>query len=148
MAAAVRTDALTKTYGEGETEVHALRSATFEVDKGEFVVLLGPSGSGKTTLLNQIGALESPTSGDIEVDGQSLTGLDESGRTDYRLESVGFVFQFYNLVPTLTARENVELIAELGLQALADLEKVGLDGVDFDLEQFSDLPILESLLDA
>ncbi|MFQ5968065.1 MAG: ABC transporter ATP-binding protein [Acidimicrobiia bacterium] len=110
---AVKSSGLSKTYGEGDSEVHALRSATFEVPKGEFVVLLGPSGSGKTTLLNQVGALESPTSGDIEAIGVSLGDLDESGRTQYRLDSVGFVFQFYNLVPTLTARENVELVAEL-----------------------------------
>jgi putative ABC transport system ATP-binding protein len=110
--AVVATD-LTKTYGSGETEVRALREATFEVDRGEFVVLLGPSGSGKTTLLNQVGALEPPTSGELETNGVRLAGLDETQRTEYRLESVGFVFQFYNLIPTLTARENVELIAEL-----------------------------------
>lgn len=110
--AVVATD-LTKTYGSGETEVRALREATFEVDRGEFVVLLGPSGSGKTTLLNQVGALEPPTSGELETNGVSLAGLDETERTEYRLESVGFVFQFYNLIPTLTAKENVELIAEL-----------------------------------
>jgi len=109
----VKTNALTKIYGEGEAEVHALSDVSFEVSPGEFVVLLGPSGSGKTTLLNQVGALETPTSGDIESNGQRLSELDESGRTGYRLDSVGFVFQFYNLVPTLTAAENVELIAEL-----------------------------------
>ena len=125
---AVKANSLTKTYGEGEAEVHALTDATFEVAQGEFVVLLGPSGSGKTTLLNQVGALESPTSGDIEADGRSLSGLDESGRTEYRLDSIGFVFQFYNLVPTLTARENVELIAELtGADARGRTEKVLAD---------------------
>ena len=112
-APAVVAKELTKTYGSAETEVRALREASFEVDQGEFVVLLGPSGSGKTTLLNQVGALEPPTSGDLETNGVSLAGLDETARTEYRLESVGFVFQFYNLIPTLTARENVELIAEL-----------------------------------
>jgi len=112
-APAVVANELTKTYGSAETEVRALREASFEVDQGEFVVLLGPSGSGKTTLLNQVGALEPPTSGDLETNGVSLAGLDETARTEYRLESVGFVFQFYNLIPTLTARENVELIAEL-----------------------------------
>lgn len=112
-APAVVANELTKTYGSAETEVRALREASFEIDQGEFVVLLGPSGSGKTTLLNQVGALEPPTSGDLETNGVSLAGLDETARTEYRLESVGFVFQFYNLIPTLTARENVELIAEL-----------------------------------
>ncbi len=100
---AVRAQRLTKTYGEGETEVHALTDVTFEIPRGEFVVLQGASGSGKTTLLNQIGALEPPTSGDVEANGFKLNGLDDDGRTDYRLRSVGFVFQFYNLVPSLTA---------------------------------------------
>jgi putative ABC transport system ATP-binding protein len=110
---AVKAQNLTKTYGEGETEVHALRDVTFEIPRGEFVVLQGASGSGKTTLLNQIGALEAPTSGDVEANDYHLNGLDDDGRTDYRLKSVGFVFQFYNLVPSLTAYENVALIAEL-----------------------------------
>ena len=110
---AVKAQGLTKTYGEGETEVHALADVTFEIPRGEFVVLQGASGSGKTTLLNQIGALEPPTSGDVQANGFNLNGLDDNGRTDYRLKSVGFVFQFYNLVPSLTAYENVALIAEL-----------------------------------
>lgn len=110
---AVKAINLTKTYGKGEAEVHALTDVSFEVPKGEFVVLQGASGSGKTTLLNQIGALEPPTAGDIESNGFALNGLDDDGRTKYRLESVGFVFQFYNLVPSLTAFENVALIAEL-----------------------------------
>jgi len=110
---AVTANNLTKTYGEGDAVVHALVDVSFEIPKGEFVVLQGASGSGKTTLLNQIGALEAPTSGDIESNGFALNGLDDDGRTRYRLESVGFVFQFYNLVPSLTAFENVALIAEL-----------------------------------
>jgi putative ABC transport system ATP-binding protein len=110
---AVKAQGLTKTYGDGETEVHALTDVSFEIPRGEFVVLQGASGSGKTTLLNQIGALEPPTSGDVEANGFNLNGLDDNGRTDYRLKSVGFVFQFYNLVPSLTAYENVALIAEL-----------------------------------
>ncbi len=110
---AVKATELTKTYGEGETAVHALSDVTFEIPRGEFVVLQGPSGCGKTTLLNQLGALEAPTSGDVESNGYKLNGLDDDGRTDYRLNTVGFVFQFYNLVPSLTAYENVALIAEL-----------------------------------
>lgn len=113
MDLAVEAKQLTKTYGEGDTAVHALRQADVEIPRGEFVVLLGASGSGKTTFLNQAGALESPTSGSISANGQDLSDLDDDGRTDYRLRSVGFIFQFYNLVPTLTAIENVELIAEL-----------------------------------
>jgi putative ABC transport system ATP-binding protein len=110
---AVKAQSLTKTYGEGETEVHALRDVSFDIPSGEFVVVLGPSGSGKTTLLNQLGALEDPTSGSVQSDGIELNGLDERDRTSYRLNSVGFVFQFFNLMPTLTAAENVALIAEL-----------------------------------
>jgi putative ABC transport system ATP-binding protein len=110
---AVKAQNLTKTYGEGETEVQALRDVSFDVPSGEFVVVLGPSGSGKTTLLNQLGALEDPTSGSVRSDGVELNGLDERDRTNYRLNSVGFVFQFFNLIPTLTAAENVALIAEL-----------------------------------
>jgi putative ABC transport system ATP-binding protein len=129
---AVRAAGLTKTYGEGETEVRALKDVTLEIPRGEFVVLRGASGSGKTTLLNQIGALEPPTSGDVEANGFNLNGLDDNGRTEYRLKSVGFVFQFYNLVPTLTALENVQLVAELTGEQAEDrsrtsLERVGID---------------------
>ena len=113
MASAIEARGLYKTYGEGDTAVHALRDVTIEIPSGEFVVLLGASGSGKTTFLNQVGALESPTSGEISVNGHDLADLDDDGRTEYRLNSLGFIFQFYNLVPTLTALENVELIAEL-----------------------------------
>jgi putative ABC transport system ATP-binding protein len=128
---AIRTSNLSKTYGEGETAVHALRDVSVEVPKGEFVVLLGASGSGKTTFLNQVGALESPTSGSIEADGRYLAALDDEQQTDYRLNSVGFIFQFYNLVPTLTALENVALIAELTGEDAVErstsvLEEVGL----------------------
>lgn len=113
MDLAVEAKHLTKTYGEGETEVHALKDVSFEIPRGEFVVLQGASGSGKTTLLNQIGALEPPTSGEVQSNGFKLNGLDDNGRTEYRLKSVGFIFQFYNLVPSLTAFENVALVAEL-----------------------------------
>jgi putative ABC transport system ATP-binding protein len=131
MHPAVKTIDLTKTYGEGDTEVRALRDVTFEIPRGEFVVILGPSGSGKTTLLNQIGALEAPTSGTIEADGVEVSALSRKEQTAYRLSTIGFVFQFYNLVPTLTARENVALIAELidgDAETRTDtvLEQVGL----------------------
>ncbi len=131
MDPAVKTTDLTKTYGEGETEVHALNGVSFEIQCGEFVVILGPSGSGKTTLLNQIGALEVPTSGTIEARGVEVSSLSQKEQTAYRLSAIGFVFQFYNLVPTLTARENVALIAELidgDAEARTDtvLEQVGL----------------------
>jgi putative ABC transport system ATP-binding protein len=137
MTPAVRTSDLSKTYGEGDTAVHALRDVSIEIPKGEFVVLLGASGSGKTTFLNQVGALESPTSGSVVANGRDLAGMDDEEQTDYRLNSVGFIFQFYNLVPTLTALENVALIAELTGGDAVDrarvvLEEVGLgDRLDY-----------------
>ncbi len=120
---------VSKTYGEGATEVRAVRGVDLELDAGDFVVMLGPSGSGKTTLLNLIGGIEPPTAGEIVVDGSRLDGLDEEGRTGFRRNSVGFIFQFFNLIPTLTATENVELIAELTgnrERAVEMVERVGL----------------------
>ena len=122
---------LTKIYGDGDTATEALSGVTFTIDPGEFVVLLGPSGSGKTTLLNQIGALEPATSGSLTVNGVEIAGMSDEDRTEYRRSTVGFVFQFYNLVPTLTAHENVALIAEItgdDAEARSDrkLDEVGL----------------------
>jgi putative ABC transport system ATP-binding protein len=118
-----------KAYGEGDVVVNALRDVDLEIWPEEFVVLLGPSGSGKTTLLNVIGGIEPPSSGRIVVGGHDVSALDEEGRTRFRRETVGFVFQFFNLIPTLTALENVELVAELGNgagRAGEMLERVGL----------------------
>ncbi len=119
-----------KTFGEGELAVHALSGATLQIERGQFVVVLGPSGSGKTTLMNLIGGIEPATAGRIVVDQQDVTGLDEAALTEYRRTHVGFVFQFYNLIPTLTAMENVALVGELvgaGEDAAAKtLEEVGL----------------------
>jgi len=118
-----------KTYGSGEVAVRALRSVDLEIWPEEFVVLLGPSGSGKTTLLNLIGGIEPAGGGEILVDGRDVGALDEEGRTRFRREAVGFIFQFFNLIPTLTALENVELVAELadGPDRAAEmLERVGL----------------------
>jgi putative ABC transport system ATP-binding protein len=112
-AGAVELIAAGKTYGEGPTSVAALRPTDLTVDKGEFVVILGPSGSGKTTLLNLVGGIDTPTTGRVVVDGHDVGSLDAKGRVAFRRESVGFIFQFFNLIPTLTAVENVELIAEL-----------------------------------
>lgn len=118
-----------KTYGEGDVAVHALRGVDLEIRPEEFVVLLGPSGSGKTTLLNLVGGIEPASEGEIVVGGSEVSELGEEGRTRFRRETVGFVFQFFNLIPTLTALENVELVAELAdgaARAPEMLERVGL----------------------
>jgi putative ABC transport system ATP-binding protein len=120
-----------KTFGEGHTAVHALRDVDLAGSQGEFSVILGPSGSGKTTLLNLVGAIDEATSGGIEVAGVDLADLDVDDQVKFRREKVGFVFQFFNLIPTLTAAENVELVADLTAdngaeRAKAVLEQVGL----------------------
>jgi putative ABC transport system ATP-binding protein len=120
---------LTKTYRMGETQIHALRGVDLEIAAGEFIVLLGPSGSGKSTLLNILGGLDTPTSGEIVFKDHNLSAADEAALTRYRREHVGFVFQFYNLIPSLTARENVALvtdIAEKPMPAAQALAWVGL----------------------
>lgn len=104
---------LTKVYHMGEVDVEALRGVDLELYAGEFVVLLGPSGSGKSTLLNILGGLDVPTNGTLYYRGQQLTAFDDAGLTRYRREQVGFVFQFYNLIPSLTARENVALVTDI-----------------------------------
>jgi putative ABC transport system ATP-binding protein len=104
---------LTKTYTMGEVEVHALRQVALTLDEGQFVVLLGPSGSGKSTLLNILGGLDVPTSGQVFYRDTELTRADEAALTEYRRRNVGFVFQFYNLIPSLTAEENVALVTEI-----------------------------------
>lgn len=113
VAPVIRLEGVTRTFGEGEVAVHALRDVTLAVARGEFVVLLGPSGSGKTTLLNLVAAIDSPSQGTVEVAGTNLSFLDARARTAFRRDHVGFVFQFFNLIPTLTGLENVRVIAEL-----------------------------------
>ena len=105
--------ALTRVYGSGELAVRALDNIDLEIKSGEFVVLLGPSGSGKTTLLNMIGGIDQPTSGKILVNGKSIEKLKRQEMTEFRRSHVAFVFQFFNLIPTLSASENVQLIADL-----------------------------------
>jgi putative ABC transport system ATP-binding protein len=122
---------LTKTYVSGEVKVQALNHVDLEIAEKEVVVLLGPSGSGKTTLLNILGGLDRPTSGRLLFGGLELTDLDDRGLTNYRREHVGFVFQFYNLVPSLTAYENVALVTEIAGRPMRPgeaLELVGLEG--------------------
>lgn len=120
---------LTKVYRSGETEVQALRGVDFRAAPGEFIVILGPSGSGKSTFLNIMGGLDGATAGQAWFRDHELTALDERGLTRYRRDHVGFVFQFYNLVPSLTARENVQLVTEIArnpMQADQALALVGL----------------------
>jgi putative ABC transport system ATP-binding protein len=120
---------LTKTYQMGEVAVQALNCVDVDLYEGEFVVLLGPSGSGKSTLLNILGGLDLPTSGQVIFRNQDLTQAGDRRLTQFRRESVGFIFQFYNLIPSLTARENVALVTEIARRPLtpeAALEIVGL----------------------
>lgn len=119
-----------KQFGSGEFVVNALADVSFELNNGEFVVLLGSSGAGKTTLLNILGGMDKATSGEIVVDGKNITNMDKRGLTEYRRNDVGFVFQFYNLMPNLTALENVEIAVEIcknHLDPKTTLAEVGLD---------------------
>lgn len=130
-SAAFVVEGLTKVYQMGETEVHALRGVDLRVRHGEMAVLLGPSGSGKSTFLNILGGLDRATSGHVQVDGLEITELDDHDLTRYRRDNVGFIFQFYNLMPSLTAAENVALVTEIaqdGLDPIEALEIVGLGG--------------------
>ncbi|MDD5935760.1 MAG: ABC transporter ATP-binding protein [Clostridiales bacterium] len=120
---------VTKTYGEGDNKINALNDANFEIEKGELTVILGSSGAGKTTALNILGGMDTATSGQIIVDGNDITNYKKNQLIGYRRTDIGFVFQFYNLVPNLTALENVELAAQVcpeSLDASSTLDKVGL----------------------
>ncbi len=120
---------LTKVYRMGEVDVHALRGVDLDLFEGEFVVLLGASGSGKSTLLNILGGLDVPTSGRVHYREHDLTEADDGALTRYRREHVGFVFQFYNLVPSLTARENVQLVTDISDNPLDPEEALALVGL-------------------
>ena len=113
---------LSKIYRMGEVDVPALSEVDLEVFEGELLLLLGPSGSGKSTLLNILGGLDAPTGGSVRYRGEELTALDEAALTRYRREQVGFVFQFYNLIPSLTARENVALVTEIAADPMSPEE--------------------------
>jgi putative ABC transport system ATP-binding protein len=117
---------LTKTYHMGEVDVHALRGIDMDLHAGEFVVLLGPSGSGKSTLLNILGGLDVPTAGSVFYRGSELTEFDDLALTRYRRENVGFVFQFYNLIPSLTARENVALVTDIASHPMNPTDALAL----------------------
>ncbi len=129
---------VTKTFGSGELAVNALSNVDLDINPGDFATLAGPSGSGKTTLLNMVGALDHTTSGDVTVDGQRLGDLKQAQLSDLRLRKIGFVFQSYNLIPVMSAAENIEFVLELQGVSKADrraksmeaLEDVGLSGLE------------------
>ena len=127
---------LSKVYTSGEVEVHALRGIDLEILRGEVVVLLGPSGSGKSTLLNIMGGLDRPTSGQLFFKNLELTGFDDRGLTNYRRRHVGFVFQFYNLIPSLTAFENVSLVTEISEAPMDPAEALQMVGLDSRMHHF------------
>jgi putative ABC transport system ATP-binding protein len=127
---------LSKIYRMGEIEVHALRGANLDLYAGELVVLLGPSGSGKSTLLNILGGLDVPSSGTVRFLDHDLTVDDEDALTRFRREHVGFVFQFYNLIPSLTARENVALVTEIAEAPMEPEEALRLVGLEGRLDHF------------
>jgi len=127
---AFTTSGLTKTYGSGETAVHALRGVDLQLPAGELVVLLGPSGSGKSTLLNILGGLDHASQGSAHFFDEELTAMSDHQLTLYRRHQVGFVFQFYNLMPSLTALENVELVTEISDNPLDPAEALKLVGLE------------------
>jgi putative ABC transport system ATP-binding protein len=131
-----RTHDLTKVYFTGPLQVQALRGVDFEAAQGEFVVLLGPSGSGKSTFLNIIGGLDRPTTGEVWFGNKELGRLDDRALTLYRRDHVGFVFQFYNLVPSLTARENVTLVTEIARTPMRPEDALGMVGLQGRMDHF------------
>jgi putative ABC transport system ATP-binding protein len=135
-AAIFVTQRLAKTYQMGEVTVTALVDVDLTINKGEFIVLLGPSGSGKSTLLNILGGLDSPSSGSATFEEHDLTAATDAELTTYRREHVGFVFQFYNLIPSLTVRENVELVTDIATNHMPALEALGLVGLADRVDHF------------
>ena len=131
-----RARGLTKVYSMGEVEVVALRDLDLDLYRGEFVVLLGPSGSGKSTLLNILGGLDSATSGEVWYSGKDLTAANERDLTSFRRDHVGFVFQFYNLIPSLTARENVAAVTEIATRPMKPEDALEIVGMGKRLDHF------------
>ena len=132
----LRARGLSKVYRTGEVEVHALRGLDLTLETGELVVLLGPSGSGKSTLLNILGGLDVPSAGQVLYRGRDLAQAGEAELTDYRRHHVGFVFQFYNLIPSLTARENVALVTEIVERPMRPEEALAIVGLGERLDHF------------
>ncbi|HSE12517.1 MAG TPA: ABC transporter ATP-binding protein [Rudaea sp.] len=127
---------LTKVYRMGDVDVHALRGVDLDLQRGELVVLLGPSGSGKSTLLNILGGLDAPSGGDVWYEGHELSGADDTALTLFRREHVGFVFQFYNLIPSLTARENVAIVTEIATDPMTPEDALATVGLGERLDHF------------
>lgn len=121
---------VSKIYSTGEKEFKAIDNIDLDINKGEFVVILGPSGAGKSTLLNLIGGMDSPTNGSIKIDGEEISKYNENQLSEYRAENIGFIFQFYNILPTLTVLENVELVKDVvknGNESKEAIKAVGLE---------------------
>ena len=133
---AYKISGLTKRYGEGRSAVHALRGVDLEIMQGEFIVLLGPSGSGKSTLLNIIGGLDRGTEGTVCFQDQNLTDMTDAQLTLYRRDHIGFVFQFYNLMPSLTAHENVELVTEIAADPMDPDDALSMVGLGKRVDHF------------
>ena len=132
----IRFQDVIKTYGSGNAQINALSGVDFEVDKGEFCILLGSSGAGKTTLLNMLGGMDTITSGKIEFDGRDISALSKRELIEYRRHDVGFVFQFYNLIPNLTALENVEIAAQLCKNPISADEALRMVGLSDRADNF------------
>ncbi len=132
----VQFDNVSRIYVSGDHELRALDRVSFTLDEGKFVVILGPSGAGKSTLLNLLGGLDSPNEGKITVDGRDISKLSDNELADYRASTVGFVFQFYNLIPTLTAYENVNLVSEISANALDAKDMIAKVGLLDHLDNF------------
>ncbi len=134
--AIVEFENVTRVYTSGDHELKALDGVNFSLDEGKFVVILGPSGAGKSTLLNMLGGLDSPTSGTIKVNGKDISTLSDNELADYRAATVGFVFQFYNLIPTLTVYENVALVKEIAPDAIDAKKMIAEVGLADHLQNF------------
>ena len=132
----IKFDNVTKIYTSGDHELKALNQVSFTLDEGKFVVILGPSGAGKSTLLNLLGGLDSPSEGTITVNNRDISTLSDNELADYRASTVGFVFQFYNLIPTLTVYENVELVSEISKNALDAKQIIAEVGLTDHLKNF------------
>lgn len=127
---------LSKIYKTGEKEFKALDNIDLSINKGEFVVILGPSGAGKSTLLNLIGGMDSPTKGTIKIDGEDISKYNDSKLSEYRAENIGFIFQFYNILPTLTVLENVDLIKDIVKNGFDSREAIKAVGLERHMDKF------------